>query len=167
MYSKLHAVVGCVLFYSSAHFFPPRLSLRTSTRQITPAAPQPAASSSNTTTRGSSRGTSSTCRSTTSSLSFGVSTLSSPWVSARWRGPLLPTTGPSPNLMISPCSPSLQALCAHSGRLMNCYVGSIPATILRPQYLKYMKRKDAISVFLWSGCLRDMITSSLQFLPKS
>lgn len=102
--------------------FPPSFfrPLRTSPRQITQAAPQPAASSSNTTMRVSSRGTSSTCRSTMWWLFSGVSTSSSPWGSVRWPVPFPPTTGPSPNQLTSPCFPCVVALYAHSGRLMSC-----------------------------------------------
>lgn len=92
--------------------------IRTLTPQITQAAPQPAVSSSNTTKRVSSRGICSTCRSTTSWLSSGVSTSSSLWGSAPLRGPLPPTTGPSPNQMTSPCSLFVPASYAHSGRLL-------------------------------------------------
>lgn len=80
--------------------------------------------------RVSSRGICSTCRSTTLWLFSGVSTLSSHWGSVRLLGPLPPTTGPSPNQMISPRSPWVPASYAHSGRLMSCcHSGLIPATI--------------------------------------
>ncbi len=101
-------------------FIPLSPPLRTSTHQITPTAPQPAASLSSTMTRVSSRGTSSTCRSTTPWLFSGVSTSSSPWGSVRWRGPSPPITGPSPNQATSPCSRLVLALYAHSGRSVSC-----------------------------------------------
>ena len=114
-----HKLSSTITFYFSCSpficFFHPHF--RTSSRQITQDAPQPAASLPNTTTRVSSRGTSSICRSTTWWLFSGAPTLSSPWGSARWLGPLPPTTGPSTSRMISPCSPCAAALYAHSGRL--------------------------------------------------
>lgn len=107
--------------FSDRNFF---LSLRNSTRQTIRAARLPAASSSNTTTRVSSRGTSSTCRSTTSSLFSGAQTLSSLWGSARWRGPSPPTTGPSSNQETSPCFLCAPASCAPSGGETSCWLYS-------------------------------------------
>lgn len=117
---SLHTLSPPVPFHFFLHSFILLSPPRTSPHQITQNAPLPAASSSNTTTRVSSRGTSSTCRSTTWWLSSGVSTSSSPWDSVRWLGPSPPTTGPSPNQMTSPCSLWLPVLYAHSGRLMSC-----------------------------------------------
>lgn len=96
----------------------PYLPLRPSTQQRTQTAPLLAVSLSNTTKRVSSRGTSSTCRSTMLWPFSGVSISSLPWGSARWRAPLPPTTGPLPNQLISPCSPCLVPLYAHSGRFL-------------------------------------------------
>lgn len=95
--------------------FPVRLS----THQNTLHALQPAASLSTTTRRVSSRGTCSTCRFTMLLLSCGVWTLSSPWGSARWRGPSPPITGPTTNQATSPHFQSVPALCVLSGMQMS------------------------------------------------
>lgn len=120
--------------------------LRTLTPQIIQAAPQPAVSSSNTTKRVSSRGTCSTCRSTTSWLSSGVSTSSSLWGSAPLRGPLRPTTGPSPNQTTSPCSLFVPASYAHSGRLLQIIFATIDFPI---DFFFFPPKK---TIIFWRNC---------------
>lgn len=96
-------------------------SRRISIHQIMQIALQPAVFSSNTTMRVCSRGTCSTCSSTTFSLSSGVLISWSPWASALLLGHFLPTTGRFPNRTIYPHSPCLRASFAPSGRLLHCH----------------------------------------------